>query len=785
MIGRLIDQYEVIEKLGEGGMGAVYKAVDRRLERFVAIKILAPRLEENASPNDTARLDKEARAVSALSHPHIATIHDRGEHEGQPYLVFEYLAGGTLREKLQAAGGRLPIRDVLRYAVEAADALSHAHRRGVVHRDIKTDNMMLTDEGSLKITDFGLALRNAGRDTGDVQAQGTAAYMSPEQGRGVDVDQRSDIFSFGISLFELSTGRVPFEGPHPAAVAYDIIHTPTPAMGPLREDLPAELERIVLKATAKDPDKRYLSSAELLEDLQNLQQRYLTGALPSAADLRRSDRRAWRVGAAAVAALALVGVAGGWMSQRGARPTADNPLTIAVLPFENLSRDASQDYLGEGVTESLMTDLARLPALRVVSRNSVRRFAYSGLSLREIASELGADRIVEGSVLRVGDRLRISAQLVDARADRHLWAESFEYSAEDVLKLQQEVARAVAAEVRQRLEPADGLRRRRVREVDPEAYAAYVRGRLAAFEWTPAGAQRSVQEFKHALEIDSAYAEAHAGLAIAYGFMSLNGVGLPRELWPRARAEAERALALDADLDQAHTALGFVEAVYDWNWGGAERSFRRALELNSGSVDARHALAMTVLAPQGRIEEALDAIRAARRLDPLSPALSSNVADVLAFAGRYEDALEEYGRAIELQPEFEEAWLWRGFIQLKLGRPQEARDSWRRVLEIQAGRVPAAEGLVHLADGDNARALELFEQARQSSPDPTEGYAPWCFYAIGFSLLGRPETAIEALENAYVQRSSHLVMLKVSPNFEALRGRERFGVLLRGMNLAD
>lgn len=768
-------------------MGAVYKARDRRLERFVALKVLSPNLQAKASPGDTARLDKEARAVSSLSHPHIATIHDRGEFEGQPYLIFEYLSGGTLREKLHASGGVLPIRDVLRYAIQAADALSHAHRRGVVHRDIKTDNMMLTEEGSLKITDFGLALRGAGHDTGGAQLQGTAAYMSPEQGQGLDVDERSDVFSFGITLFELATGRVPFEGPHPAAIAYDIIHTPTPSPGSIRKDLPGELERIILKATAKDPAKRYASSEAILADLELLQESYITGALPSADDLRQTDRRVWRVAGAAVVILLVLGAAAGWLSRGGGGPppTAENPLTIAVLPFENLSRDASQDYLAEGLTGSLMTDLARLPELRVVSRNSVQPYKGSELSVREIAAELDADRIVEGTVLRVDDRLRISAQLIDALSDRHLWANSYEYSAEDVLKLQQEVARAVAGEVQQRLGPQAGVPSRRMREVDPEAYAAYVRGRLAAFEWTPLGVQRSVAEFERALEIDPAYAEAHAGLAMAYGFLGLNGAGLPRELWPRVRAEAERALALDEGLDQAHIALGFVEATYDWNWGGAERSFRRALALNSGSVDARHALAMTVLAPQGRIEEALELIEQARALDPLSIPVNSNLADLLDFGGDPQAALQQYARTLELQPEFEDAWIGQGLVLYRLGRLQEAEQSWYRALEIQGGRNAVSQGFVDLARGDRAEAVQRFESAIESAPEPTRAYAPWCMYAIGLSLLGRQEQALQALENAYVQRSSQLLMIKSSPNFESLHGLERFQALLRGMNLAD
>ncbi len=779
MIGQRIAQYEVVEKLGEGGMGAVYKARDRRLERFVALKVLSERCSRTG---ESARLDEEAKAASALNHPNIATIHDSGEHDGRTYLVFEYLAGGTLLELLRQAGGKLSLDDILRFAREAGDGLAHAHRRGVVHRDIKTENMMLSDEGRVKITDFGLAFR-ASRETGDsaLAAAGTAAYMSPEQGGDGEIDVRSDIFSFGIVLYELAVGKVPFPGPHPAAIAYDIVHTPTPSILKQRPDLPKALDLIIQRATEKRPSDRYQSTDELLADLEAIHRAHTTGALPRFEPVESSagwDRRhvAAAIGLAAIIAVAL---AAGWI--RLFPPAAPSgPISIAVLPLENISGDTSQDFLAEGLTEALITDLAKLRSLRVKSRASVLPYRGGGRTARQIGGELGVDRIVEGTVLRVGERIRVTTQLIDAERDSNLWAESFEYDASDVLRLEQEVAAAVARQVRQEVkQPVSGA----ARSVDPAAYAAYVRGRMAAFEWSPEGARRALAEYENAIRLEPEYAEAYAGQAMAYGFLSLHDAAPPRELWPQARQAAERALAIDPALDQAHVAVGFVEALHDWNFDEAEREFRRALELNPGSIEARHALAMAVSAPQGRLDEALALMREAVDLDPLSAPALSNYGDLLIFVGRPDEARRQYERTLEVQPEFAEALRGLGLLALRQRRAADAASYFER-FERADPRNTVAPVFAMIARGEIAAAREKLISSAAAAERSGTHYR-WWLAAVAWASLGDRQRTLESLERAFVARSSQLVIIKVMESFSALRAEPRFQALLEGMNLAD
>ncbi len=780
MIGRQIAQYEVVEKLGEGGMGAVYKARDHRLDRFVALKVLSGPATKAA---DSALLDKEAKAASALNHPNIATIHDTGQYEGRPYLVFEYLPGGTLLQRLRQAGGKLGLEDILRFAREAGSGLAHAHRRGVVHRDIKTENMMLSDEGQVKITDFGLAVRGASRDTGnDDAAAGTAPYMSPEQGEAEEVDARSDIFSFGISLYELATGRVPFEGPHPAAIAYDIVHTPTPSITKHRADLPEALNLIVQRATEKRPGDRYQSMDELLADLSAVQQAHTTGSLPRyvrpADTLSTRERLLYAGAAAAIAAAIAVTFLWPGLFEPG---LPDGPVSIAVLPFENISGDVAQDFLAEGLTEALITDLAKAPSLRVKSRASILPYRDSGRTLREIGAELGVDRIVEGTVLRMGERIRIAAQLIDARRDVSLWAESFEYDASDILKLQQEVAAAVAGEVQQKLSPPGGAAANR--SIDPAAYAAYVRGRMAAFEWTLEGSRQALAEFTRAIEIEPDFAEAHAGAALAYGFLSLHGVAAPAELWPQARQAADRALAIDPSLDQAHVALGFVAALYDWDFETAEQEFRRALELNPGSIDARHALAMTVLAANGRIDEALAAIREAVDLDPLSAPVRSNYGDLLVFAGDARGAREQYERTLGIRPEFAEALRGLGLLALRQGRPAEGAVYLERFAEADPEN-EVAPVFAMIARGASSAARERLVEI-ESAAETEGGFHRWWLVAVAWASLGDRQKTLDSLERAAEVRNSQLVTLKVMETFARLRQEPRFQAILERLNLAE
>ncbi len=786
MIGQTISHYKILERLGEGGMGVVYKAHDQNLDRLVAIKVLSVRGE--SSSQDFLRFEQEAKAISALNHPHIATIHDRGVVDGKPFLVLEYLAGGTLREKLlrcHGEGGQLPVKDLLRYAIEAARALAHAHRRGVIHRDVKTDNLILTEDGIVKVTDFGVAKWNTGaRITGQGHLLGTAAYMSPEQAQGLNVDARSDVFSLGVVLFELSTGRLPFDGLYPAAIAYDIIHTPVRPPRAQRPDLPEALENMIYKAMAKSPADRYERMESFLTDLEALQSALLTGT-GSGPTIASPVRRRRMIAAAAVVFLALAAGVAGWriVNGGGAPPPTpahrSGPLSIAVLPMENLSNDSNQDYLADGMTEALITDLAKSGDFRVISRTSVMQYKRSGKSLRDIARELNVDRIVEGSVIKAGDEIRITAQLIDTATDEHLWAESYQRNLTDVLSLQEDVAQTIANEVRTKLGGNKG-RTRVARPVNPQAYEAYLRARQLAFQWSPESIERGIGYYKKAIEIDATYANAHAGLAAAYGLKALFGMAPPSSTWPLARAAAERALELDDEAESAHTSLGFVQASYDWNWYGAEREFLRAIELNPGSATAHHAYAMVCLAPQGRLDEALAEIEQARNLDPLSAAVNLNVGDMYYFRHEFEKATQQYRKTLELDANFPNVRRWLGNAACSMGNRTAAAEYYRQAVGAQGDRNPVALVAYLITTG---REEEAREKLKRLGQDPVASRLLAADLAALYTMLGDKEAAFEWLERAYLERSGSLTFTKVSPSFEPLHSDPRFQSLLRRLNL--
>ena len=788
MIGQSISHYKILERIGEGGMGVVYRAHDENLDRVVAIKLLAARSE--SSSEDALRFEQEAKAISSLSHPHIATIHDRGEVDGKPFLVLEYLPGGTLREKLRRRreeGGEFSLREILRYALEAAQALAHAHRRGVIHRDVKTDNMILTEEGSVKVTDFGLA-RWAGsaRITGRGSMLGTAVYMSPEQAQGLEADARSDIFSFGSVLYELAAGKPPFEGLYPAAVAYDIINAPTPSLRAQRPDLPQELEGVTSKALEKKPENRYQSMEDLVADLSSLRDAMISdsGTQPAPVHARRRGRLHWVAAAAVLLAIAL----GGWLwidrpapADVPAPVAAARPISVAVLPLENLSADPGQDYLADGMTEALITNLAKMGGLRVISRTSVMQYKDSPRTIREIAQDLGVTHVVEGTVLRSGEEIRITAQLIDADRDEHLWAESYQRRLTDVLSLQRDVAQSIVGEVTTQINAGGHRRRvRAMRSMQPEAYEAYLRGRQLAFQWSPEAIDQGIAYYQRAVEIDPEYADAFAGLAAAFGLKALFGTVPASDAWPMAREAAERALQLDDTGEDAHVAMGFVQGGYDWNWYGAEMEFRRALELNPGSALAHHAYAMMCLAPQGRLDEALVEIEKARDLDPLSPSVNVNVADVHYFRREFDRANEQYLKTLELDPAFPKVRGWLANSYFTTGDLAEAAKWYQESFTTQRQENPLPRVAYLIASGQNDEARAMLEQLGRQ---PELARVLNGDFAVLYAMLGDTENAFQWLEQAYLERSGRIVFAKVSPVFDPLRSDERFQSLLRRMGL--
>lgn len=773
---KTLGHFSLLEQLGAGGMGVVYRARDPRLQRDVAIKVLPP--GSLADSEARKRLRKEALAISRLNHPNIAVVHDFTRDDDVDFLVMEFVPGTTLDEKV--AAGPLPETEVVALGSQLANALAAAHQQGVVHRDLKPGNLRVTPEGRLKVLDFGLAqtlsiAENAQTESvlADAGPAGTLPYMSPEQLRNEGVDARSDVWAAGAVLYEISTGRRPFTATTAAALAGDILHRPAGTPRQLRPDMSVQLEQIILKCLDKEPSRRYQSAADLAADLRRL-------ATPSDGVHEMHPVLARRpvvtIGIPAIIALAAaVGVVL-WHT----RPDVEAGVrTLAVMPLENLTGDSDQQYLADGLTEALTTDLAGVERLNVIARGSLVRARQQGKSSLDVAREVRADAYLEGSVQRAGQRIRISARLIDTDTNAHLWTQSFEREMKDILALQREVARAMVSEVARssdRWQPGS-----ETREIDPEAHEAYLRGRYFWNKRTAEDLNKAVSYFERATAKDQRYAPAYSGLADAYVSLYDYGFRSAADVTAKARIAARQALELDPRSAEAHASLAHL-ALHDWDWAEAEKHFREAIAINPSYVTAYHWYALCLTAV-GRTEEAVAAMEQAKKLDPLSLRINADLGMALLAARRYDEAVRQEEKTLELQPDFRTALWIQGMALQQQRMLPEAIAKYQEALRSAPGNpnLLAALGNAYAEAGRQEEARKVLSDLTSASRNaPVSAF----FFALVYAGLGDTAEALSWLEKAYEERSGSIRYLKVEPRLDRLRDEPRFQELMRRVGLA-
>jgi serine/threonine-protein kinase len=792
MIGETVSHYRIIDKIGQGGMGVVYKAEDIKLHRTVALKFL-PAQFAGADTPETARFARfvlEARAAAALSHPNICTVYEIDESGPQPFIAMAYVEGKNLKE--MTASGPLKLEDALRYATQVARGLEEAHAKGVVHRDIKCSNIVVSLKGHAIVMDFGLArLQGETRITQTGTTVGTVSYMSPEQARGDEVDHRSDIWSLAVVLYRMIAGRYPFEGEHQSAVMYSIMNEPHEPLTALRTGVPMELERIVDKALAKNAADRYQSVADMIVDLKGVRSEVVgtkTRPALAAGPRSRSTRGARAAAGVAVAVVVVVGAFFVWRQLSGERGTStvtersapeSERVLIAVLPLENMSRDEEQEYFADGMTEALIAELAQIRALRVISRTSVMRFKGTTQPIREVAAALGVNTIIEGSVVQAGGRVRVTAQLIDAKTDEHLWAQSYERELADVLALQSEVARAIAREVKVELTPGESERLAGARAVDPRAYDLYLRGRHHWYRRTAADLERALELFQQAIDIEPDYALAYAALAQTHLVMADWARTPPDVAYPRSRELAQKALELDPDLGSAWASLGGVAAEFEWEWAKAEDCYRKAIELEPNNANA-HQWYAEFLSMQGRFDEALVEINTAVQIDPLALIVRAVKAWILGVRGDYDAAIAEAERVIELDPSFTGIYFYLAYACHYSGREERAADSYARYYAMSD---PTAEHSIRdaYASGGIDAVMQTVVGGMRAV-GRTEYVSPAVMGYI-FASLGEADSAMVYLERAYETHAYPLASVAVVAFCEPIRDDPRFIDLLERMKL--
>jgi len=831
--GTKLGRYEIRSKIGEGGMGEVYLAHDTELDRRVALKILPTQLAANQER--MRRFRQEAKAAAALNHPNIAHIYEIGDSNDVTFIAMEFIDGQTLRQLIRAGETELP--KLLRYLQHTAEGLAKAHAAGIVHRDLKPENLMITREGHAKILDFGLAkLIEAQRpsslsgqpsselSTAIIQHQstpglilGTVGYMSPEQaqGRTKDIDHRSDIFSFGCILFEAVTGHRAFEGKDAVDSLNRIIREPVRSITDLRPDAPADLQRILRRCLAKDPEERYQAikdvAIELKEVRRELQERATIGSLtespdehtfsepvstvpPSSArtasglsqassaefifnELKR--RKLW-VFVGVVMVLGVI-VLGFYLRARNSEGAIDS---IAVLPFENQNHDANTDYLSDGVTESIINSLTQIPNLRVIARGS--SFRYKGRDTDPVAAghELGVRAVLTGRLLQRGDNLTVSAELVDVRDNKQLWGDQYERKISDLLSVQREIATEISGSLRLKLSAPEQTRITKRYTDNPEAYQLYLKGRFYWNKRTEEGVKKALDYFQEAIEKDPNYALAYTGIADSYSLETMHidvGSLSPSEAAPKAKAAAMKALEMDSSLSEAHTSLAFIKLIFDWDWTGSETEFKRALALNPNDAAAHHWYSHLLMA-MGRSRESLAESKRALELDPAGVIITVHLGWHYLNAHEYDLGINQLQKALEMDPNFGVAHWYLGLCYEQKGKYPEAESELRKAQDLlkENAAITADIGHLYAVSGRKDQALKVIQELNELAK---RRYVSSYNVGLIYFGLGDKDRGFEWLDNAYRERSDLLVYLNADPRLADVHADPRFADLVKRVGL--
>ena len=801
-------------------MGDVYLAQDLKLNRRVALKILPE--EFAGDPERMRRFVQEARSASALNHPNIITIHEIGDCEGSHFIATEYVEGETLSRRLR--GESMSLGATLEVAIQIVSALRAAHDAGIVHRDIKPDNVMIRPDGFVKLLDFGIAkLTEKNNEPIDEDAAtaiktgtspgmivGTAAYMSPEQARGKPIDHRTDIFSFGVVLYEMMTKKLPFEGENAIDVVGSILHKEPTPIRQLLPGIPQDVERLINKTLRKDREERYQTGKDLLIDLKDARQELeVQSRLERTAPPNRPEQNTRIIAATTsdvphttssaeylvsaitkrkrvvaigliVVLLALIGL-GYWLFGNRASP-AKQTESVAVMPFVNESGNADVEYLSDGMTETLISSLSQLPNLSVKARSTVFRYKGKTTDARTIGRELNVQAILNGRVVQRGDQLTLSLELVDAITENSLWSQQYNRRQTDLVTLQSEIARDVSNKLKTKLSGADVAKVEKTYTTDSEAYQLYLKGKFFWNKRTGESLKQAAELYRQAIDKDPNYALAYSGLAETFALFSSYDVAPANDSLPQAKAAALQALEIDDSLAEAHTALGFYLSTYEWDRGGSEKEYRRAIELKPNYATAHHWLGAD-LANVKRFEDSLVELRRAEELDPLSQIIGTNLGDTLVFARRYDEAIAQYKRTLIRNPNFGYAHRALGWAYGSNRMYPEAIDETRAAIELRNGSsAKGYRGLWLARSGKRDEALKVLSELKQeASRDYVQGYT----FALIYIGLGDKAEALNWLEKHMSARSETANQYAVAPELDELRSEPRFKDMLKRMNLPD